>query len=327
LFGSNIRFNELISIRIFAATALAIVLITASLGSAAWSQEKDKKKPEASEPAKKQQTSDPTRKDDTKIPSEKEIEKNRKQLEKEKPSQAESIVEVTLFAYGGRKQLETARGAIQEEGTIKLTTDQGDITGNFRLRSMRKEKSWQDLLRVDLELEPPDAAQRSGNTAQIKYVIGFNGATVWSAQNGQYIAPQPAAEAAFRAQLTHEYMTLLRYKEDGSKLEYVGPETVVGVPAFVIDLTTANGEKTRYWISSKFYRVIRCEYQLQIGDSPQPVKYRVLYYYTPFKVVQNTLVPIRRVMEQDGKQVQEVIVNQATYSAKFDPEIFQHLQE
>src|SRR5215216_3672141 len=125
LFGSNIRLYELISIRIFAATAVAIAMIIAPLGLAAGSQEKDKKKPEAIEPAKKQQTTNPARKDDTKIPTEKEIEKNRKQQEKEKPNQAESIVEVSLFAYGGRKQLETARAAIQEEGTIRLTTDQG----------------------------------------------------------------------------------------------------------------------------------------------------------------------------------------------------------
>ena len=320
MFGSNMKFHELISIRTLAAIALAAAMLIVAPGAAAWSQEQEKEK-------KKQETADPARKDDTKIPSEKEIEKNRKQVEKEKPSQAESIVEVAIFAYGGRKQIETARSSVQEEGTVRLTTDQGDIKGSFKLRSMRKEKSWQDLLRVDLEMEPPEAAQRSGNTTPIRYVVGFNGATVWSAQNGQYITPNAEAEAAFRAQLSHEYMTLLRYKEDGSKLEYVGPETVIGVPTFVIDLTTTNGDKTRYWISSKFYRVVRCEYELKIGDAPQPVKYRVLYYYTPYKVVQNTLVPVRRVMEQDGKQVQEIVINQASYSAKFDPEIFQHLQE
>ena len=270
-------------------------------------------------------------KDDTKIPNEKELEKAKKQEEAKagsvKMTQVEGIVELALIAYGGRKQLDTARAATQEAGTIRLATDQGDLTGNYLLRSMRKPKSAQDLLRVDLELSAPENAQGQ-SSPPIKYVIGFNGASVWSAQNGQYVNPRSGADVAFRAQLTHEYMALLRYKEDGSKIEYVGPETVVGVDTSVVDLTTADGDKTRYWLSTKTYRVLHCEYELKLAEGQPATKYRIDYYYTPFSraVVQNTLVPLRREMKQDGKFVQEIKLLNITYSAKLDPEIFQHLQ-
>jgi hypothetical protein len=122
-------------------------------------------------------------------------------------------------------------------------------------------------------------------------------------------------------------MALLRYKEDGSKIELVGPETVVGVVTNVIDLTNPSGEKTRYWISTKTFRVLHAEYELKLAESQTATKYRISYFYTPFRVVQNTLVPVRRVMTQDGKFVQEINLNNITYSAKVDPEIFQHLQE
>jgi len=191
-------------------------------------------------------------------------------------------------------------------------------------RAMRREKSWQDLLRVDLEMTPPNAAE--GRPA-IKYVIGFNGASVWSAQNGQYITLTPTAERAFRAQLTHEYTALLRYKEDGSKIELVGPDTVVGVETNMIDLTTPTGDKTRFWVSAKTYRVIQCEYEVKLDESQPSTKYLLKYFYTPIKVVQNTLVPVRRVMSQDGKFVQEITLTNVVYSAKLDPEVFQHLQE
>ncbi|HKP87018.1 MAG TPA: hypothetical protein VJZ26_13025 [Blastocatellia bacterium] len=275
---------------------------------------------------------DVTQKDDGKVPNEKELEKSRKGAEKGKASEvklspAEAIAEVAIIGYGGRKQIETVRAAIQEEGTIRLATDQGDLTGNFILRSMRKEKTWQDLLRVDLELSPPDPDRSAGRVPPVKYVIGFNGASVWSAQNNQYVTPRPDADVAFRAQLSHEYMALLRYKEDGSKLELVGPETVVGVDTNVLDMTNPNGEKTRYWLSTKTYRILHAEYQLKLGDDQAVTKYRVSYYYTPFRVVQNTLVPSRRVMTQDGKFVQEITLTNVIYSAKLDPEIFQHLQE
>ena len=273
---------------------------------------------------------DTTSKDDGKVPSEKEMEKAKKQEETKaaqvKLTQAETAIELAIIAYGGRKQLEIARAAIQESGTIRLATDQGDLSGNYLLRSMRKEKTSKDLLRVDLELSPGEGSQ---STPPIKYIIGFNGASVWSAQNGQYVTPRAGADVAFRAQLTHEYMALLRYKEDGSKLDYVRLENVVGVDTFVIDMTTAEGEKTRFWLSAKTYRILHSEYELKLVEGQAPTKYRIDYYYTPssLAVVQNTLVPVRREMKQDGKFVQEIKLTSMTYSAKIDPEVFQHLQE
>jgi len=322
LSDSLCRIRALIFRRVVVTLVISTALLLSVVLQSAAQEQKDKKKPAAQEPS---------RRDDGKVPTGKELEKARKQEEvraaQAKLSPAEVIAEYAIIAYGGRKQIETARAAIQETGTIRLATDQGDLTGNYLLRSIRKEKSWLDLLRVDLELAAADS--QSQNTPPIKYVIGFNGASVWSAQNGQYVSPRAGADVAFRAQLTHEYMALLRYKEDGSKLEIVGPEKVVGVDTNVVELTTPDGEKTRFWLSTKTYRILHCEYELKLAEGQPPTKYRLDYYYTPFSnaVVQNTLLPVRREMKQDGKFVQEVKVTSATYSAKLEPEIFQHLQE
>ncbi|MCI0488818.1 MAG: hypothetical protein L0229_19680 [Blastocatellia bacterium] len=259
-----------------------------------------------------------------------ETKKDQKQKEDEKAqlpqlTEAEAVAEFAILGYGGRKALEPARASIQEEGTVRLATDQGDITGNYNMRSVRQEKSWLDLLRVDLELTPPEEAQKQGAPPSITYIAAFNGASVWTAQNGQYVTPSPEVAAAFRAQLTHDFTTLLRYKEDGSKVELGGSETIVGIDTIVLDLTTPNGEKTRYWISKKFYRVVRLEYELKLSDEQPATKYRVSYYYTPQRIVQNTLVPSRRVTMQDDKFAQEITLTNINYSAKLDPQIFQHL--
>jgi len=314
-----------------AAALLLAALLTATSSLHAEANDQDKKKPEA--PAV-------TPKPEGKVPTSKELEKDKKKLEQDKVkpnepklTQAEANVELSILAYGGRKALETARGATQEEGTIRLATDQGDLVGAYKLRSLRKEKSWLDLLRVDLELSASDAGSRGSTAPAIKYIIGFNGATVWSAQNNQYVNPRPEAEVAFRAQLTREYTALLRYKEDGSKIDYIGPETIVGVETTALDLTNPNGEKTRYWIStgSKIkpgtFRILHAEYDLKLAEGKPPTKYHIAYYYTPIRVVQNTLVPSRRVMTQDGKFVQEISLTNITYSAKLDPEIFLHLDQ
>lgn len=323
MFRLSIKPFSSFSVRAATVAGLLCALLLTASSFPAPLQDKDKKKSEQPEQNSK---------DEGKIPDEKELEKKKKSQEKTAGAQArlspvETIAELTIIAYGGRKQLETVRSGIQEEGTIRLATDQGDMTGDFVLRSLRREKTWQDLLRVDLTLTPPGTEAQRGAGGKIKYTIGYNGATVWSAQNNQYVTPRPEAEAAFRAQLTREYMGLLRYKEDGSKIELVGPETVVGVDTNVIDLTNPNSEKTRYWISTRTYRILHAEYELKPAEGQASTRYRVSYFYTPFKVVQNTLVPIRRVMMQDGKFVQEINLSNITYSAKLDPEIFQHLQE
>src|SRR5262249_46172237 len=187
-----------------------LILVCTGASFAAVAQEKDPK-----QEVKKDAKPDLSQKDDGKLPTEKDLEKKKAEAKAApvKYSPVEIIVETSILAYGGRKGLEIARGAIQEEGTIRLASDQGDITGNYSMRGMRREKTWQDLLRVDLEMNPPGDADAS--KPKVKYIIGFNGASVWSAQNNQYITPTASAERAFRAQLTHEYMALLRYKEDG----------------------------------------------------------------------------------------------------------------
>ena len=297
---------------------LSTLLLCASFLTLAPAQEKEQKK---------QTEKEMKEKDTGKVPTAKEIDQTKKKQDPQQQvlSQVEIIAEFTIIAYGTRPQLEKARASIQEEGSIKLLSDQGEISGSYMMRFVKKEKTWQDLLRVDLDLSTPTTAQRQGAVANVKYSIAYNGASIWSAQNGQYVNPTPVAEAAFRAQLSHDYTTLLRYREDGSKLELKKPETIVGVECNVIELTNPNGEKTTFWISAKTYKILHLEYELNVSAEQKPIKYRISYFYTPLRVIQNTLVPARRAMYQDGKLVQEITVNQFNYSAKFETEIFQHL--
>jgi hypothetical protein len=311
------RCNKSLPRSVSALAAIAILLMLAPHLSSAYSQDKETKKEEKKESKQK---------DTGKVASPKEIEKDKKKVEaapEVKYTPGETLAEYVIIAYGTRPALQTARANIQEEGTIRLATDQGDMTGNYNLRHSRREKSTQDLLRVDLELTPPENA--SAATKSIKYIVAYNGASVWSAQNNQYINPRPEAEAAFLAQLTHDYTSLLRYKEDGSTVELKKTETVVGVECNVLEMTSPDGTKTTYWISGKTYRILHLEYALTLGQGQQPIKYRISFFYTPFRVIQNTLVPTRRVMTQDGKFVQEITITQLNYATKFDAEIFQHL--
>jgi hypothetical protein len=312
---------------LFTITFFLFGLLTVPSSGLAIAQDK-KQENQSGQKDKKVEEKEIKQKDTGKVATPKEIEKDKKKQEATAPvklSPAETLAEFVIIAYGTRPVLQTARANIQEEGTIRLATDQGDITGNYLLRQSTREKSVQDLLRVDLDLNTPEAAQNQGAAKSIKYIVAYNGASIWSAQNSQYVNPRPEAEAAFRAQLTHDYSSLLRYKEDGSTLDLKKPETLVGVDCNVLEMTSPDGSKTNYWISTKTYRIVQVEYTLSLGEGQKPIKYQIAYFYTPFKVIQNTLVPSRRKMSQDGKFVQEVIIAHCTYGTKFEADIFQHL--
>jgi hypothetical protein len=312
----NERMNRLLSIRNVFSLALILALAVAPSALSAQDRPDAQKQEEKKEPEKEKT-----------LPSAKELKKAGRDQEKApQMTPVEALAELVIIAYGGRDQLKKVRAAIQEEGTIRLNSDQGDISGTYVIRAMRKEKTWLNLMRTDLDLIPSEAARRQGAASSIKYTIAYNGASVWSAQNNQYITPRQEASAAYRAQLTHDYTALLYYKEDGSKMELKDPETIVGVQTNVVDLTTTEGEKTRFWISRNTLRILHLEYELKLVEDQPAVKYRVSFFYTPPRVIQNTLVPSRRVMMQDGKFAQEMTLTSAQYSAKLDPEIFQHLQ-
>ena len=131
----HLRSRIPINYRLALLASLLLLLFLAPSLSIVAAEHKEKKKPEQSNTAPKEPG---------KVPDEKELAKTRQGGADANLSTAVSIVGIAIIAYGTRKQLETARAAIQEEGTIRLATDQGDLTGNYSLRAMRREKSWHE---------------------------------------------------------------------------------------------------------------------------------------------------------------------------------------
>jgi hypothetical protein len=230
---------------------------------------------------------------------------NLKKLEK---LTAEQLAEVVILAYGGRNELQLVRTNGSEEGNIRLAGDDKDIEGRIVRRFNRKDGTNQDLTRVDVELPTQ------------KLTFGFNGYTVWAARDGLNFTPSAEAEASFLASLTHNYDALLRYKEQESTLERNGSESVVGIDTVLLDLTHKNGEKTRYFISTKTYRILHLEYELKLRPTDQPTKFRESFY--DFRPIQNTLVPTKSLLYENGRFIQEIRLTQVKYHTKLDDELF-----
>jgi len=226
----------------------------------------------------------------------------------QKNPKPEDVAEFAIRAYGSRAALY----GIQRNGTlralIKFITPEGPREGKTVTKFIRKEKLAEDLLMIDLELPGT------------RYTIGFDGKETWAIQDGEIQKPAAEAVEAFRSAHEHSYEALLRYKENGSKLEYVGTNKFGTLEMDTIDLIAPNGTRTRYEISRRTGRIIYANYEENSASKSAPAKYRL--YFKDFRVIQNTLVPYEIQVFQDGKMVEERRLVESVFNVQLDEKAF-----
>ncbi len=226
----------------------------------------------------------------------------------QKNPKPEDVVERSILAYGSRAALY----GIQRNGTlralIKFIAPEGAREGKSVTKFIRKEKLAEDLLMIDLELPGT------------KYTIGFDGKETWAIQDGEIQKPSAEAVEAFRSAHEHSYEALLRYKENGSKLEYVGTNKFGTLEMDIVDLIAPSGARTRYEISRRTGRIIYANYEDKPASKSAPAKYRL--YFKDFRVIQSTLVPYEIQVFQDGKLIEERKLVESVFNVQLDEKAF-----
>jgi hypothetical protein len=139
--------------------------------------------------------------------------------------------------------------------------------------------------------------------------------------NGSPFTPRPETAADLLSQQVHSLEALLRYKENESKLTSGGKDKQQGIDLYVIDLTDTANRKTRYFISTKSFRVLWLEYEETPAEGTTPLKYTKRFY--DYRIAQATLVPYRTVLLEDGKQKMETRIMTVTYGVKMEDSVFQ----
>ncbi|MFN7928569.1 MAG: hypothetical protein U0Y68_11585 [Blastocatellia bacterium] len=203
---------------------------------------------------------------------------------------------------------------LQKNGTIKnnlkLITGDQVREGRSTLKFIRKPKLSEDL--VILELDLPDT----------KFTMGFDGEKNWATSNGEKTDLSPELGNAFRSSYAHSYEALLRYKEDGSKIEYVDTKKIATLEIDTIDLTMADGTKTRYEVSRRSGRILYLEYDSKPATpDAKPIKYRL--HFKDFKLVQNSVViPYTTVVYENDVIVEERTVIEAAFGVQLEEKAF-----
>ena len=222
---------------------------------------------------------------------------------------AEQIVESTILIYGTRPGLEQIRRNGIERGKITRFPATGNPEeADYERRFIRGENLEKDKIRLDQKLPT------------MEYSLIFGDGKLWGLINGAAFTPRQDATANFISQHHHSIDSLLRYKECGYTITMAGKDQQKGLDLFLIDLVDKEGRKTRYYISARSLRVLWLEYE-EGNPGGVPVKYT--RKFLDYRVVQQTLVPYRTVLVEDGRQSQESRVLTITYGVKVSDSIFQ----
>ena len=219
---------------------------------------------------------------------------------------AESVTEASIVIYGGfggRKTLEQIRKTTIEHGKMSLVNAQGLTEPVSYVKwSVRGDSLSSEKIRADLEYP------------SIRYAMVRSGDKTFGVYNDAVFSPRGDATKEFENRIFHGLEALLRYKENGSTIDLAGHDKIMGVDYFYIDVSDKAGRKTRFYISSKTYRVMMLEYE---EDS---VKYRRKFY--DYRYAQGTLVPFHTTLTANDKVVEETDVLTVTFGQKVDDELF-----
>jgi hypothetical protein len=231
----------------------------------------------------------------------------------------EQVAETVILIYGGgagRQMLDQIRRNGVERGKLTRTASDGRVEeSSYEQRFVRGQSAGKDKIRLDQKMP------------SMEYALVFNEGIVWGIINGTAFTPKQDVTAEFRSQNQHGLDALLRYKENGSIVTFVGKEKMKGLDLWVIDLTDKEKVRTRYYISAnpdirKTARVLWLEYEETPAEGGAPVKYRRTFH--DYRYSQNTLVPYRSVLYRDDKQVLEARVQTVTYGIRMDESFFQN---
>jgi hypothetical protein len=223
-----------------------------------------------------------------------------------KPVTAEQVAESSIFVYGGlggRTTLNQIRKTAIERGKLSLTNTEGKTDEiNYERWTIRADNLTNEKIRLDQEY--PNA----------RFALVFSGDKIFGIYNDAVFTPRDDASRAFQNQIVRGLEALLRYKENGSKIELAGREKIMGVDFYEVDVTDKDSRKTRFYISAKTFRVMMLDYE------DNGVKYRRKFYN--YNYAQGTLVPFQTVLYADGKIIENMEISTITFGQKIDEDLF-----
>src|SRR4051794_37926048 len=222
---------------------------------------------------------------------------------------ADQIAETVVLVYGSRQGMAQIRRTGVERGTITRTAEDGRSEAIPYSRVFKRGDTYEkDKIRLDQRLPT------------VEYSLIYTDGKVTGLLRGTPFTPREADVTTIMSDRVHGLDALLRYKETGATLKFVGNESQKGLELWVLELSDKTGNATRYYVSSKSGRILWIEYEEQTAAGAPPTKYKRTFH--DYRVVQGTLVPYRTVLYEGDRKIEESQVLTVTYGVKTDDAVF-----
>jgi hypothetical protein len=222
---------------------------------------------------------------------------------------AEQIAETVVLVFGSRQGMAQVRRTGVERGTITRTAEDGRSESIPYSRTFKRGDTYEkDKIRLDQRLPTVEYS-----------LIYFNG-KVTGLLRGTPFTPREADVTTIMSDRVHGLDALLRYKETGATIKFVGNESQKGLELWVLELSDKAGNATRYYVSSKSGRILWLEYEQQTIAGAPPTKFKRTFH--DYRVVQGTLVPYRTVLYEGDRKIEESQVLTVTYGVKTEDSVF-----
>ena len=222
---------------------------------------------------------------------------------------AEQIAETVVLVYGSRQGMAQVRRTGVERGTITRTAEDGRSESIPYSRTFKRGDTYEkDKIRLDQRLP------------SVEYSLVYSDGKVTGLLRGTPFTPKEADVTTIMSDRVHGLDALLRYKETGATVKFVGNESQKGLEMWVLELSDKAGNSTRYYISSKSGRVLWLEYEQQTAAGQPPTKFKRTFH--DYRVVQGTLVPYRTVLYEGDRKIEESQVLTVTYGVKTEDSVF-----
>ncbi len=244
---------------------------------------------------------DPAKKDEKKA----EARSKAKDGEKKEIATAEQVAEAAIIIYAyptGREKLNQIRKTEIEKGKLTFTNETGQtVNANYQRWALRGVPG---KPKIRFEQELPTAS----------YSMVVNDERVFGIYNDSVFEPRADATEAFQNRNVHSIDALLWYKENGSTISLAGKDKILGVEFYLLDLTDKAGNKTRFYVSMKSFRVMMLDYE--VNGVKHTRKFR------DYKYAQGVLVPFYSELRSGDTLLEEIRVGTITFAQKVDESIF-----
>ncbi len=218
----------------------------------------------------------------------------------------EGLIEAVIIVYAGfqtQERLDQVRKTTAERGRSTLIgAGDREETITYERFIIRAEKFSDEKMRLNQ------------NFPNARFALVYDGSRHFGIFNESEFVPREDAIVAFRSYNLRGLEALIRYKANGFTPTIAGEERVMGVDYNLLDLTDEVGNRTRFYVSKKSFRVMMLEYE------ESGIKFQRRFY--DYNYAQGTLVPFRTVLFANGRKVEEIRIQTITFGQKVEESLF-----